>query len=240
MTKRKDERRELLKEDEFLSILERAARHIRENRTQAILIGAGAIVVLAAIFGAIAWQRSQSHQAAGTLYQAERILGADLESEDDEFDFPNEKARYEAALAELDQVIAKTSGAAKHQALSYKATCLINLGRHDELESVYRELADAPGFRVFGLMGMGDYYYARDRYEEALAQFRKLAETDAGDAAHYKLAMTYKALSQNEEARAELDKILNKPEGAAASPYQAKAQELLDAMEQPASEAGNS
>ncbi len=244
MTKRKDQRRELLKEDEFLSILERIARYA-QNEPRKMLIGViGFVVVLALIFGGMAYIRGQRTASAATLYDAEKILAANLEDENSEFKFASEQDKYEAALEKLDEVISSTSGAAKHQAIAYKISCLVNLGRQDEVEGLYKTLANAPGFKTFGLMGLGDYHLARGQHQEALAQFERLSDSglaSVGELAYYKKAQCYKAMGENDKARDELNKILNRSEENAQSPMTAKARALMDELEgEAAQSSGNS
>ena len=91
MTKRKDERRELLKEDEILSKMEKIARYMQQNPMQVGLILAG-ILGLALLLSIMQERgRAAVNERAATLYKAEKILQTDISDENAELKFASQK-----------------------------------------------------------------------------------------------------------------------------------------------------
>ncbi len=241
MTKRKDERRELLKEDEILSGLEQAARYIQREPKKVGIWSGGVIVVLAIFFGLTAFREKARNDSAFALYQAEKILRTDINDENAKLKFESEKAKYEAALVELDQVIATNSGVVKQQAIAYKIMCLTDMGKQEELEKLYSELVNEGGYLKFiGSVGRADMYFANDRFDDALAAYDSLMN-DGGAAVHikelvkYKKAACFKGKGNHDEARRLLKELVDEYEGsedANKPPILAKAQELLSELEE--------
>ena len=234
MTKRKDERRELLKEDEFLSTLERIAQYIQQNPKPVFAWSAAVLVGLAIFFGILSYQESQKAQSSRALYRAEKILNTEIDDDSAELKFASEREKLEAALIELDQVIASQSGAAKNQAIIHKIRCMIDLGRRDGLDGLYKELAENGGdFQFFGMMGLADFYVSEKKYEDALAQYNRILNQRGlsfSDLVHYRKAICYQDMGKIEEAKTELNQIIsayNDLEIGEKPSIHAKAQQLL-------------
>ena len=210
MTKRKDERRELLKEDELLSGMERVARYIQNQPKKVFGIGGAVLLLLALIFGYGAWQRQQDVQAAGDLYRAEKILATNLEDPEAEFSFATETEKLEAALEELDKVIDQYSGPVQKQAYIYKVSCLIGLGRYEEVESTYASLAQGGSLQFLGIKGLADMYLAREAFDDALAQYQRLLDTDQfnPDQIKFHMAECYQGKGDLTQAKALLEEIV--------------------------------
>jgi len=243
MTKRKEERRELLKEDEIHSFLERVARYIQQNSKQVAVLSVVAFAALAAFFVWIGHLDTKRDAQAAELYKAEKILATDLEDKDAELSFPSEKARYEAALAELDQVIAKESGVVKQQAVLQKVGVLVHLGRQAEVEELYKSVISADqGLKVFGLIGLGDFYMKEGRYKEARDQYARLETLrgvpDLNDLVRYKVAVCYKEEGQLNDAKGELERLVDaykdQTDEGKKPPIFSKAQQLLEELKKEA------
>ncbi len=240
MTKRKEERRELLKEDEFLSFLEKIARYIERNPRRVIL---GTVLVLAALalfFGMLSFFKKEQEASARSLYQAEKILNTRIDDEQAELKFADEKEKNEAALAELNKVIDSEGGAVRQQAVIYKISCLINLGRNDELEDLYKVLIEEKdGLEFIGAIGLADIYYADGKYKEALDQYNTLINmsgrgADMEDLISYKMAQCYLASGDPTSAKQKLSALINKyanKDESEKHPILPKAQELLNEIE---------
>ena len=239
MTKRKDERRELLKEDEFLSFLERVARFIQQKPKKVAVWSIVAVVVLALFFGWLDYRKGVRDTQARALYEAEKILATSLDDDTSEFKFSSEAEKYQAALAALDKVIKVESGVVRQQALVHKIAVFTNLGRQDELEPIYRELASGDrGLGFIGVMGLGDLFYAQGNYKEALEKYRSLLGMDGipkmKDLVGYKAAQCYRGLGDLTNARQELIDLIARYEGeeeSAKPPIVQKAQDLLAELE---------
>ncbi len=238
MTKRKDERRELLREDDIHSFLERVGRYIQQNFMQVVF---ATVAVFALIAGSIAWVRYQGTQRdkqAETLYAAEKILNADPSDPKSE-KFASEKERYEKALAELDKVIGETSGVVRQQALLHKAQVLTHLGQQDKVEALYQDvIKNDEGMKLFGLVGLGNYYVSSGKYKEAREQFEAInslrGTPKLKDFVDYQIAVCYKEEGDKTSAVDGLNLLVNRyreeTDAAKKPPILAKAQQLLDEL----------
>jgi len=237
MTTRKERRRELLREDEFYSVVDKVRRHIKEKPRQTMIGVVLFFALLGAFFGWKAHLENKKDVLAQILYKAEKILDSDINDPKTKPAFATETEKLEAAIVELDQVIEGQSGVVRQQAMIYKIRCLIDLGRQDEVEPLYRELTENDyGFKFMGLMGLGDMYAAGGKYEEALAQYDQLLNHQDVVAmkslVRYKKALVYKDSGDAAKAREELDSLVNEygVEETDKPPVIAKAQELLDEL----------
>lgn len=238
MTKRKEERRELLKEDEFQTFFEKTARGIQEEPAKYLGPFVGVLVVMAAIFGFFAYQRSVAVKSAADLYQVEQILRVEPGDEKADFQFDDRTQQLEAALQKLDEVIGQHSGAIAQQARVQKVRVVQDLGRYDGLEALYSDIiANDSGFALFGHSGLADYYFAKADYEKAKSHYNKIANLgsnlpDMTDWVDYNLARCFKAEGNLKEARIRLNKILDKfgTDMSSAPPAATQAKELMDEL----------
>lgn len=237
MTTRKERRRELLREDEFHSIVDKVRRHIKEKPRQTLIGVVLSLALLGAFFGWKAHLENKKDVLAQILYKAEKILDTDVNDSEAKPAYATEAEKLEAAIKELDQVIEGQSGVIRQQAMIYKIRCLIDLGRQDEVEPLYRELTEKDyGFKFMALMGLGDLYAAGGKYEEALAEYDKLMSNQDAVAmqslVRYKKALVYNESGDAAKAREELDSLVNEygVEETDKPPVIAKAQELLDEL----------
>lgn len=245
MTKRKEERRELLKEDEFHSILDRGARYIQQNTGQAFTYLAGFFVIVAVFFWWMGHLDNKRDAQASELYKAEKVLATELEDKKADHFFENETEKLEKALVELDKVIAEQSGSVRQQAIVRKVGVLVNLGRQDEVRELYGELiAENGGLKVFGLMGMAEFYLAEDDYSNARAELEKIkALRNAPDVSvyvKYKLAEIDKEEGNVDAAKTALKAIIDAyaevEDAAKKPPILNKAQQLYDELDKDSSE----
>ena len=238
MTKRKEERRELLKEDEFLTILERAAEYIqKEPRAVAIYCGA-ALLALASIFGVFAYLENAREQRAKALYDAERVLYTDLDDANADFQFETETEKLEKALEKLDEVIGGQGGLVKTQAQFHKIGVLVALGRQDQAEAIYKDIIAAKDrFQFLALNGLADYYLEKGEYEAALEQCNQLSSISGEvgnfeDFAQFKMARCYQKMGKDQEAKDKLTSLMAKYDGQPDQPpILARAKTLLEEID---------
>ena len=240
MTKRKDERRELLKEDEFLSILEQAARYIQQEPKKILGTTVAVIAVMALFFGWLAFQEEKRDKSAQSLYTIEKMLAAPVGEEDDEFKFETAEEKFAKVDEELTRFIQENSGVVKEQAMVYKIGTLINLGRQDELEALYLQLIKkSRGMRFMGIYGLADLYLSQEKYEQALEQYNRLLNLgggtpDLGELVKFKMAACYHKKGDLPSAKQELSNLMLKYEDQDNSkqhPIYTQAKQLLEEIE---------
>lgn len=231
MTKRKEQRRELLKEDSVLSFLEQVARYIQQNTSQVLIGSVVFLIALGAIFAFQSHSENKTKEDAALLYKADKILNTNIEDETAELKYDSNEAKYTAALTELDGIIASHSGSLRDGAMVRKVSCLIALGRQDELETLYKELTSSKDFAMFGNMGLGDMYMSQSKWDDAVTSYSKLPG-DLSELVTYKVARCNKEKGDLETARLDLEKLIAEfdgvEDGTQKPPILNKAQQLLD------------
>ena len=236
MTKRKDERKELLKEDAALSGMEQIARYIQNEPQKVMYWAIGVFGALALIFGYQAYSASQAKAAAGDLYRAEKILATNIEDEKAELKFGSEQEKYEAALVELDKIIDSRSGSVKQQAIMLKIRCLGNLGRSGEIAGLYDSLISEGGeLQFIGIMGQADMKFAEKQYADARAGYEKLMGSAVSEElVKFKIAQCYKEEGNTEGAKRILNEVISAHEETEAGdrpPIHFQVQSLLTELE---------
>lgn len=212
MTKRKDERRELLKEDDFLSFLERSAQYISQNRQRVLIISLAVFAGLIAIFGMRTYLESQRYDQAGLIYQVEEILQVDPNETRPEFQFDTDKERYEAAHAKLEEILPQLDGSSRVQGLLYKVECMTMLGKTEGIDGVLKEIADSGNLLAFvGVVGLGDFYLAEEQYDDAIAQYNRLLRLPPAPEmdvlANYKIAQVHQDRGDLDKAKKALQDL---------------------------------
>jgi len=236
MTKRKEERRELLKQDEFLTRMERIFRALQENPRQVYLAGAGVLLLLGLLVGAQVFRGNRMEKGALGLYQGEKILLSGIDDATAERKFASEKEKQEAALAEFEKAIAAQSGAIQDQARVRAIGCLVNLGRHGDALPHYQALSKSSGvYAPIGFLGMGDCHRERGEHKAALdaynAGFSVVTDKDTlFDLFKYRMAQTYVDSGETTNAVAELEALVSKyaDDPGSQPPYFSKAKTLLE------------
>jgi tetratricopeptide (TPR) repeat protein len=199
-------RKELRKEDEFVTFWQHAGGVIRQS-ARPILIGLGTSAFVIAALSLWTWQTQRRQtEASKTLSRAMRIYTTDLVADDaqakklaDEDDTPRFKSvedRRKATLSELDTVTSKykRTGAALEASLM-RAGVLFDAGQYDQAIQAYGDfLAKTDSdhrLRFLAREGRGYSFEAKGQYDQALDEFRKLeSETE-----------TYKDRAEYHQAR---------------------------------------
>ncbi len=215
MTKRKDRRRELLKQDEFLSSMERAVRYAQANPRKVGMWVFTVVVVLSLIAGGLKYTQITKDKNAEALYQAERTYLRPLDDAAFDTKYETEKEKNEAALKSLDTYVSKASGNDRAQGLIYKASCQMELGKMDEAEATYSELAKESGsYGAIGQIGLGDIYFGKKDYDKALGSYKKvLSNRDKAlfdDFVKLRISVLYKEKGDLENAELELESLVQK------------------------------
>lgn len=239
MTKRKDERRELLKEDEFLSLMERAIQYAKGHKQNVMFGVIGFFVLIAVAIGGYEWSKVNEDKAAATLFEVEQMMQSAVDDPQAEHKFDSEQAKNEALLAKLNELIARESGIVAEQANLHKIAVLVNLGRDDETLAVYETLAkNKSAVGLWALIGLGDYYVGHDQSDQALNYYNQVLARKDGkelyeDLVNFKMAECLSKKGDKPTAREKLESIVAKYQDAEEkAPIFQKAQTMLDEINQ--------
>ena len=188
-------RKELKRPDQFQTFWTKVYEFLRTT-SRPIAIGAiVTVVVLSGVSLYVHFSSSRKAQSSKALAHALRVLHSEntpvLEDPDaprekpdgDIPQFKTEKDRRDAALVELDKVIASwSSTGAGRDARLVRAGLLYDLGRYDDAIAEYRAfLSRAPrgNLKALGHEGLGYVYEAKGELDKALVEYRLIMQ--AGD-----------------------------------------------------------
>ncbi len=239
MTKRKEQRRELLKEDEFLSYMERGIRYAQSHRSQTVGLVVAFFAVIGIGIGIFEWNKSKHENAAQMLFEVEQLMLQAYDDPDADQKFESEQAKNEAVLGKLDAIIGGQTGISADQAQIHKVAILLNLGRESDALDTYKGLANRSGeMGLFALIGLGDFYLGANQPDEALNFYNQVLARPDGKAAYedlikYKMAQCYKEKGDENTAREELESIVGKYESVDdKAPIFQQAKTMLDEINQ--------
>jgi len=164
-----------------------------------------------AFFG---WTKSRKEDLA----RAEELARKALEL-DDSLGMPHRllsdiwtvRRQWDKAFAEAEQAVSKTPNTLTMFAV---ASILFRLGRHQESITWFEKILRLDPFPpAYFLLESGGAYFLAERYEDALAQFKRVLELAKKgeynlEIAHRILAAIYSMLGQEEEARNHAEEIL--------------------------------
>lgn len=145
MTARKFTRKELLRQDEFLTSMEKTQQFWEDYRNAVLIVAASVVVVVVLIIGGISFFKAREARGAAALTEALRpfhgsVLGQQTSPRADagQMQFASRSEKYEEAIAALDGVVDSYGGTeAGKVARLYRAHALFNLGRYAEAREAY-------------------------------------------------------------------------------------------------------
>jgi tetratricopeptide (TPR) repeat protein len=231
MTARKLTRKELLRQDEFLTSMEKTQKFWEEHRS-VILIGAVSIVVVAfLIVGGISFFKAREAKGAVALTEALRpyhgsVLGQQTPARatDDQLQFPSATEKYQQSISALDGVIDGYDGTdAGRVARLYRAHSLFNLGRYAEARAEYQAFRDTAGsgyLSGLALLNMAQCSELESDYPAAVAACQELIDSAAEfqfplDTALYALADCHLESGDQEQAASLYQRVVEEfPESA--------------------------
>jgi tetratricopeptide (TPR) repeat protein len=190
MTARKLTRKELLRQDEFLTTMEKAQQFWEEHRNF-ILIGIAAVAVLVIlVVGGISFWKAREAKGAALLSEALRpyhgvVLGQQTQTpdmaNDDQMQFSSDAEKFQASITALDGVVDNYGGTeAGRVARLYRAHSLFNLGRYAEALEEYQSFRDAYGngyLSGLALLNMAQCRKQEGDYPAAAATYQELIDT---------------------------------------------------------------
>jgi tetratricopeptide (TPR) repeat protein len=208
-TTTKLDKRDLKTPDEFMTWGSKATAYVAEN---AVMVIGGTIVVLLLIAGGFGWMHQQKQreiEAAGKLFEAEKILTGDGNSM---FGMvlpgtvKDEDKR--KAIEILDKVSSEYDGlAAARRARLKKGDLHLELGEYDAAIAAYEKALPGAGSEeiFYAQNGIGRANESKQAWDQAAAAYRKVAEDELGvmrDLATLDLARVLIKTDKKDEARA--------------------------------------
>jgi predicted negative regulator of RcsB-dependent stress response len=215
--------RKMLKEDEFVSTMDRVMQWMSEFWRPVVFAFCGLVVVILLWWVAGAWSGSRAEKASLALNQAVTLLGSDQEGE------ASDPA---AAESQLREVIERFGGTAQGDiARLYVARIELDRGDVDSAREHLLRLVERSSDTALGQLAMLDLIHlkiASGQSAEAASELQAMvAGTDQRlprDAALYELALLLEREERAEEARTHLQQLVDEfPE----SPYRFAAQQRL-------------
>jgi len=204
MTAKRLTRKELLRQDEFLTTVEKTQQFWEDHRN-AIIIGATSVVVaVALIIGGISYFKAREGRGAAALTEALRpyhgsVLGQQTSPRPvaDQLQFSSEVEKYEQAITALDGVIDSYGGTeAGKVARLYRGHTLYNLGRYAEALEAYEGFRSTAGdgyLSGLALLNMAQCRKMEGDLAGAAAAGQELVDT--ADRLHFPLDAALSALA---------------------------------------------
>lgn len=182
----KSKERQQLKENEIALAAIKVKEVVEANRSQALTIALGVLLLAAVTTGFLAWRRHAADAAGAALGRAMAVQSAQIAPPSTlpgatqvAGTYPTQKARDEAALAAFQDVAAKYSGTDAGQAANYQVGAeLLALGRWSEAEQAFKTMAGGASSSLYAQMarmGLGQAQAAAGKYDDAIKTFTDVA-----------------------------------------------------------------
>lgn len=220
----KAQERHHLKQNEFAVTTAKLAGSVTENRRQILMIG-GAVVLVAAIVGGYFYFQKQRDDAATALFgaaltieTAQVVPAPTLPMATQQAGtYPTEQARGEAALAAYQKVIdAYPNHEAGLAARYHRAGVLLGLGRAQEAETAYAEVAGQAGSSITGAtarLGQAQALVVQKKFDDAIKVLTDLSgQRDSAlpmDGVLMELARVNQQAGKTEDARAAFKRVVD-------------------------------
>ena len=175
--------RKELKTDKFAAEVGHTVEFLEEHRRNAVIIGAAAIVVLAAVIGISYYLKTKRVERQVALREATRIYQAQIGPQQNPLMvfFPTETAKNEAVQKAFNDIIQKYSGSDEAAiATFYLGTAAADAGKFDEAIKHFQKVMDS-------------------------------ADDDYASQAALSLAWVYAGQGKNDDAEKILRKLMDKP-----------------------------
>jgi TolA-binding protein len=213
-----------LKKDEFANVVLGATDTLAERGKLIAGIVAAVVVLLVIVGGVMAWRTRQANEAGALLGVAMATATSPIVpgptapgAAQTPGTFPTEQARAEAALAAFNAVIAEAPGTeAARMAAYYAASELLAVGRYEEAERAFADIAASEGSSLRGQsakLGQAEALVGLGRTNDALAIYNELAAVRDGilpaDAVLIQLGRTSERAGLTAEARAAYQRLVD-------------------------------
>ena len=175
-----------LKQNEFAETTVHALGWVSAHRSNLVVIGVAAVVVLAAVGGYTWWQRTTADRAGALLGAARAVVQSPIApaptvpgATQQAGTFPDETARLDAALKAYEQVVAEYPGTDAALTARYAmAALLLEGGRAAEALEKFDQVAAEAGSSFYGplaRLGRGQALVAQGQFDDAIALFTELS-----------------------------------------------------------------
>lgn len=242
----KTSERHHLKEDEFLTALDRTRGVIAVNRRNISLVGTIVLLAILIVGGYVFWRQARNDKAATMLADAMITLEAPVippqppgvlnpQPALPPVHFPTEQARTQAALPKLDAVAAAYPKTKAGISATYRAAGLLaDLGRLGDAEQRFNQVVSLDGSGVYGRMaqlGLASLQVQSKKYDQAISTLQALSQRTDGDlpldGILMQLGQAYRAAGRSQEAVRTYTRIVDEfPQSA----YATDARRLLDEL----------
>lgn len=190
MTAKKLTRKELLRQDEFLTTMEKIQQFWEEQRNVLIISAVALVVAVILIVAGISFFNAREAKGAAALSEALRpfhgsVLGqqSPTRAADDQLQFSSDAEKYQQSISALDGVIDGYGGTeAGRVARLYRAHSLFNLGRYAEALEEYQSFRNAAGngyLSGLALLNMAQCHKLENDYPAAIETYQQLIDSVA-------------------------------------------------------------
>jgi predicted negative regulator of RcsB-dependent stress response len=191
----KTSERHHLKEDAFLTGLDRTRGVFAENRRNISLVGTIVLLAILIVAGYVFWRSARNERAATLLADAMVTVEAPIVPPQPPgqlnpqpvptHSFPTERARLEAALPKLDAVAAAYPKTKAGIAATYRAAgLLVDAGRPADAEQRFNQVVALDANGVYGRMaqlGLASLQIQAKKYDQAISTLQPLSQRTDGD-----------------------------------------------------------
>jgi predicted negative regulator of RcsB-dependent stress response len=241
----KTSERHHLKEDDFVTAIDRTRGRLVENRRNISLVGTIVVLAILIVAGYVFWRQARNDRAAGLLADAMAVMETPVSppqppgqlnpQPQPARSFPTEKARSEAALPKLDAVAAAYPKTKAGISATYRAAgLLVDLDRVAEAEQRFNQVVALDASGVYGRMaqlGLASLQIQAKKYDQAISTLQALSQRTDGDlpvdGILMQLGHAYRAAGRTPEAVRAYTRVVDEfPQSA----YAADARKQLDEL----------
>ena len=227
----KSTERHKLKENEFAKSVAQARVALGERKRDITVISVVIAVLLVGVAAYLLWTQSRDAKANAMLADALAIYEAPVVTESElpkpapgsplptqpVGTYPSEKTKFDAALPKLLETAQRyPSTEAGITARYTAASILATLGRHQEAEQHFQEIADKAGTSIYGRtakLGVADAQVAQGKYDAAINIYTEMSRDPNSqipvDSVLMQLGRAYARAGRKEEAAGAFNRVIN-------------------------------
>jgi len=221
----KSRERHQLKQNDFAASMGAASVWLRENQRTFVIGVIGAIVLIAAIAGVVAWRAHLNDRSGAMFAEAMAVSESSIApaptvpgAKQVAGTFPTIAARQEAAVQAFQKVAAAYPSSPDGIAAGYQAAgALFGMGKLQEAEKAYQDVISRAGassvYASVARLGLAETLASEKQYDRAIKELTDLAAQRDGllpvDGVLVQLARTYAKAGKNSDARATFKRVVD-------------------------------